>query len=107
MAQIRRGVHPGLEAVANKMLSDSLRSVTSHKEKSDVLTSWKEQDRRSREIHVPSGTPDGRMRRGMYHRRANLQRPHLNARDGLAMARRTMGSLSTFIAEHGYQTDDE
>lgn len=85
---VRHGIHPLLEAEANEIIFGSLRGVTSQAEKSDILTPWKEQDRRSREILSTSGTVDPALRRGMYHRAANLSQPHLNGREGIARGSR-------------------
>lgn len=51
-------------------------------EKSDILTPWKEMDRRRREVYTESGVPDGALRRGMYHRAWNSEFPHLNSTEG-------------------------
>jgi hypothetical protein len=86
---LRSGVHKELEEAANEMLRQSLSGVTRHAEKSDVLTPWKEHSRKSREVYVPSGTPDPALRKGTFHREANLAAPHLNSMDGVkAPARR-------------------
>lgn len=81
---VRCGVHPHLEAAANELIFGSLRGVTSQSAKSDVLTPWKEQDRRSREVQSSTGSVDPALRRGMYHRAANTRQTHLNAREGVA-----------------------
>jgi hypothetical protein len=81
---IRCGVHGPLEAAADEILWNSLRGVTSQSAKSDILTPWKEQDRRNREVLSSGGTVDPAIRRGMYHRVANHAYPHLNSRDGVA-----------------------
>lgn len=84
----RYGVHYELESVADALIKESLKNVTSQSEKSDILTPWKEMDRRSREIYVPSGTPDASLRKGMYHRAYNPLHDHLNGRDGFVTPRR-------------------
>lgn len=81
---IKVGIHPLLEAEANRIIFESLRGVTSQAEKSDILTPWKEADRRSREVLAAGGTVDPALRRGMYHRAANAVQTHLNGRDGTA-----------------------
>lgn len=82
MGVIRSGVYLALEAEADQLLHDMLAGVKSHSEKRDVLTPWKDRDRRSREVYVPSGTPDPSNRLGMYHRAFNAKQQHLNSRDG-------------------------
>jgi hypothetical protein len=81
---VRSGIHPLLEAEANALIFGSLRGVTSQREKSDILTPWKEADRRSREVLSTTGSIDPMIRRGMYHRARNLSQGHLNSRDGVA-----------------------
>jgi hypothetical protein len=105
----RSGIHPELERVANALLKQSLAGVTSMSEKSDILTPWKEQDRRGREVYAESGTPDAATRRGMYHRAWNSGsgQEHLNSRDGQARGRRGISSLRTFVEEHGCAPGDE
>jgi hypothetical protein len=71
-----------LEDEADRLLKESLVGVTSFEEKRDILTPWKEADRRRREILVPSGTPDSALRRGVFGRAYNAARPELNATNG-------------------------
>lgn len=82
--RLRSGTCIPLEEAANEMIFESLRGVTSHEAKSDVLTPWKERDRRDREVMAASGVVDQAVRRGMYHRKANPVQSHLNSRDGVA-----------------------
>jgi hypothetical protein len=82
MSRVHQGIHAALEAAANELIFGSLRGVTSQAAKSDILTPWKEYDRRSREVMSSTGTVDPSIRRGMYHRAANPAAPHLNSRDG-------------------------
>jgi hypothetical protein len=91
---VRHGIHPHLEAEANAIIFGALRGVTSQAEKSDILTPWKEQDRRAREVLATSGTVDPALRRGMYHRVANFTQPHLNGREGHSRASRTGSTLT-------------
>lgn len=81
MARMRFGVSLRLEDAATKMIGDSLKGVKSHSAKRDILTPWKEQDRRNREVYTGSGVADASLRKGMFRRSANLRYPHLNARD--------------------------
>jgi len=99
---IRYGVHRPLEDEANRLIRESLVGVTSQAEKKDILTPWKEKDRREREVYTESGTPDAAARSGMYHRAWNPSMPHLNSRDGTAFrGRRTPSSLEMHVTEHG------
>jgi hypothetical protein len=105
---MRYGVHRPLEDEANRLIRESLKGVTSHSAKSDILTPWKEQERQRREIKVASGSPDASTRKGMYHRVINRAKPELNSRDGIARARNISGSLAAFVQENGaLRGDDE
>lgn len=109
MARLRYGVAKALEEEANAILADSLRSAKAP-EKMDVLTPWKEQQRRRREIFVASGVPDPAVRLGMFHRRTNPTRPHLNSRDGVSSprmgeSRRPETSLSSFVHDSLFGDD--
>lgn len=109
MAPMRRGIHLPLEMEANRLIRESLHGVTKHSEKADILTPWKESERHRREVYVASGVPDESTRKGMFHRATNPSRPELNSRDGIARARtegRSLGSLGSFIAEHGGNAED-
>ena len=100
MANVRCGVHAPLEQLANEWIFGSLAGVTSQKAKSDILTPWKENDRRSKEVLTSSGNPpDAQIRRGMYHRVQNRDKPYLNAREGIAPAFRTL----TIATAGGYR----
>ncbi len=95
------GVHRGLEAEADRLIREDLRGVTKHSEKSDVLTPWKQGERRRREVYVPSGTPDAANRSGMFHRTLNPQQRHLNSRDGIAQSAATVNGLHEFMKNNG------
>lgn len=82
MGQLHSGVHPTLDDAATELIRESLEGVTSMAAKADVLTPWKETDRRRREVYNVEGVPDGALRRGMYHRAWNPTRPHLNSVEG-------------------------
>lgn len=97
MGIVRSGVYLALEEEANRLLHDMLAGIKSHGDKRDVLTPWKDKDRRSREVYVPSGTPDPSNRMGMYHRAFNAKHQHLNSRDG--------DSKGSRIAEHRTESD--
>ena len=86
--RLRHGVHAQLEEAANELIKESLKGVTSIQAKSDILTPWKEIDRKKREVMVPSGSPDAALRRGNYHRAYNRTAPHLNAVEGVPTAGR-------------------
>ena len=75
--------------------------MTKRSEKSDILTPWKEQDRRSREVYSANGVVDAAVRRGMYNRAYNPARAELNSRDGVAPPRTNrLGSLASFVDGH-------
>ena len=98
---LRRGTHAALEAEADRLIRESLKGVTKHSEKSDVLTPWKEAERYRREVYVASGVPDAATRRGVFHRVTNPARPELNSRDGVARPRRSMGQgLSNHVTDN-------
>ena len=112
MARMRFGPNPILEAEANRILKESMRGETTHASKKDILTPWKEMDRRRREVYVGTGTPDPATRRGVFGRAINPTAPHLNSTDGAAPslgrtadvtrrseAGRTSG-LASFVEEH-------
>lgn len=82
MGQLHFGVHQQLEDAATEIIRKSLEGVTSMSAKSDILTPWKEQDRKRREVYSGEGVPDGALRRGMYHRAWNSIHPHLNSVEG-------------------------
>lgn len=99
MGTVRQGVFLPLEKIADELIFGSLRGVTSQKAKKDILTPWKEMDRKSREVMARSGTVDPAIRKGLFHRAANAAKPYLNSRDGIAPAYRLMtgtaaGSMS-------------
>lgn len=103
---VRRGVHAPLEAEADRMIRESLRGVTKHSEKADILTPWKEQERYRREVYVVSGVPDPAIRRGSFHRAANPTRPELNSRDGISRPRQSTGTTGS-LASHVENDGDE
>lgn len=84
--KIVHGVHQQLEEQANRLLAESLQGVTRPADKSDILTPWKEQDRRSKEIYVSSGTPERSAREGLFHRAINPNRLHLNSATPASLA---------------------
>ena len=86
MGQLHSGVHQQLDDAATELIRKSLEGVTSMSAKSDILTPWKDQDRRRREVYSGEGVPDGALRRGMYHRAWNSRSPHLNSIEGTAAA---------------------
>lgn len=100
MSMVRRGVHRPLEDEANRLIRESLKGVTKHSEKSDILTPWKEAERYRREVYVVAGTPDQSVRKGMFHRAVNAARPDLNSRDGVARPRATGNSLMDFVTDN-------
>lgn len=102
---VRSGVHLPLERAADELIMDSLKGVTSQEAKKDILTPWKEQDRRSREVYNMNGIAEPHIRRGMYHRVANPARPQLNSRDGVARATRVGQLNREDRSDHGYDRE--
>ena len=94
MARMRYGVYRTLEDQADAIIKESLKGVTSHREKSDILTPWKNADRHRREVYTSLGVPDESIRKGMFGRAANRARPDLNSRDGLARSNRMSSGTS-------------
>lgn len=81
--RVKYGRHEQLEQEADRLIYESLQGVTSREEKSDILTPWKEKNRKSREILSRTGAPiDGAIRRGIFSRAYNRQQTHLNSYDG-------------------------
>lgn len=81
--RVKSGINELLEAEADALIFGSLKDVTSREAKSDILTPWKEKNRKSREILSKTGHPiDGSLRRGMFHREYNRVQTHLNSYDG-------------------------
>jgi hypothetical protein len=101
MSRMHFGVHRTLEGEADRLLRESLRGVTRHTEKSDILTPWKQNERRRREVYVPSGTPDAANRQGLFTRSLNTRQTHLNSRDGIAQANGHVASLAEFVRNNG------
>lgn len=90
MGQMHYGIHQQLEDAATALIKESLEGVTSMAAKSDILTPWKEQDRKSREVYNKEGAPDGALRRGMFHRAYNPQYRHLNSTGGKVPVSRSL-----------------
>lgn len=81
--RVKSGINEVLEAEADALIFGSIKDVTSREAKSDILTPWKEKNRKSREILSRTGHPiDGAIRRGMFHRAYNPVQTHLNSYDG-------------------------
>jgi hypothetical protein len=94
-------VNPHLEAAADELLRQDLKGVNSHTAKKDILTPWKEKDRRRREIYSKRGYADASQRQGLYNRAANKTSPHLNGRDGkVTPLGRTYQELDLASDEH-------
>jgi hypothetical protein len=83
---LRHGVHQPLEDAADELIRLDLKRHTRPAE-NDVLTPWKEANRRRREVYVVSGVPDPAVRKGCFHRVVNPGRPELNSREGIAPPR--------------------
>ena len=104
----KHGVYRPLEDEADRLLKESMRGVTSQSAKSDILTPWKEKDRRDREVYTDSGVPDASMRKGIYNRAYNPASPHLNSRDGIVRGSRTrVQGLQSHVMEYGHGSYDD
>jgi hypothetical protein len=88
--RLRFGVARALEDEADRLIYDQVRGIKKHSE-NDILTPWKEKDRRRHEIYVPSGVPEAANRLGIYHRVINTTRPELNSREGVARGLQARG----------------
>jgi hypothetical protein len=103
--RVRYGTHGPLEQAADELLRSSLLGVKSRAEKSDILTPWKEANRRSVEVYVASGFPDPSLRQGLFRREANKTKPYMNSCDGVVGAHRSMVDSaveSSFAANEEY-----
>lgn len=100
--RLRHGVCRQLEDIADQLIADSLKGVTSRTAKSDILTRWKEEDRAKREILTSTGYADPAVRRGMFRRAWNSRHPHLNSRDGFYPSRRIPDSPDLPSADGDY-----
>lgn len=102
MGAMRQGISPVLEAEANRMLRESMKGITKHSAKSDILTPWKQQERYRREVYTPTGVADATSRRGIFGRVTNTTRPELNSRDGVVRAApRGRSTLAAFVENNG------
>lgn len=101
MGIIRQGVHKPLEDLATQMILDDFRrrKITRHADKKDILTPWKQQARYRREVYPESGVADATIRKGIYHRAANRDKPELNSREGFSRPRSNR-EYSQGLAEH-------
>jgi hypothetical protein len=102
---LRRGVHPQLEEAANALIKQSLAGTTRHADKSDILTPWKADERRRREVMVPSGTPDPAVRSGIFTRAINPTAGHLNSRMGSVRGKRISQVFSGTDGDHSASGD--
>lgn len=85
--RIHYGRHEALESEADRILSDELRPLPAT-QKQDILTPWKERQRRSHELYVSQGVPEA-VYRGNFHRVYNGDMPHLNNTQGIVSVSRS------------------
>lgn len=104
--RLRHGTCRELEAQADELIRQSLAGVTSRKEKSDILTPWKQQDRWDHEVYPAAGTADPAVRKGLFSRTWNPKYPHLNSREGHYPVRRAQDGLDTWTGDDGYDGDE-
>ena len=76
------GVCQALEAEADRLIFESLATITSREAKADVLTPWKLEDRQDHEVYTASGVADPAVRSGQFSRAWNSKYPWLNSRQG-------------------------
>jgi hypothetical protein len=106
--RLRRGIDATLEAEADRLIKESLKGVTKHSEKSDLLTPWKQAERYRREVYPRSGVADS-TRRGNFNRVINPGRPDLNSREGTAPrpSSRDFGLVAHMIDGLGDDADSD
>ena len=109
MGEMHFGVNRILEGEADRLIAESLRGGRAHyhADKSDVLTPWKSQERRRREVYTATGMPDPAIRLGVFGRALNTRQVHLNSRDGLVAPQkdnRSQISLADFVASQGVES---
>jgi hypothetical protein len=101
--RVRYGVHGPLEEAANEFIRQSLLTVKSREEKSDILTPWKEHHRRSVEVYSSMGVPDSAFRQGIFRRARNRTKSYLNSCDGVIQGRRgEHEGFADFAADEEY-----
>lgn len=109
VGRLHFGVHTELEAEADEILARHLSPLPAS-EKKDILTPWKERDRRSHEVYTREGVPRSTFE-GNYHRSLNPAMPHLNNRESRAVrergaARRRTDVYSGTLGETGGDPGD-
>lgn len=76
MGRIHYGRHAPLEDAADEILSQALGPLPAT-QKTDILTPWKEKQRRKHEVYTNEGVPTATYE-GNFHRVYNARHPHLN-----------------------------
>lgn len=84
MVPFRPGVNTQLEAMADELLYAVTITLSKQSDKADILTPWKQENRRSHEVYNSTGIADPATRLGMFHRPINTVQRWLNSRDGVA-----------------------
>ncbi len=105
--RLRFGVCHAYEDEATRLITESLAGVTSRSAKSDILTPWKEEDRRNREVFTSTGFADPAVRLGMFKRAWNPKHSHLNSRDGHYPTRKVQASQDGFGGDGEHSDADE
>lgn len=99
---VRHGTNHLLEEKATALILASLDGVTNREHKADIMTPWKERDRKRKEILTTSGAQvDPSVRRGQYSKAYNPDKPQLNSRD---CPTRPMRMSSSWDPEEGVVT---
>jgi hypothetical protein len=105
--RLRNGTNRQLEDEADALLWASLKGVTSRKDKSDILTPWKQQDRWDHEVYTAAGTADPAVRKVVFSRVWNPKYPHLNSRDGHYPVRRPQDGLDSYAPGEDWHDEGE
>lgn len=89
---VRYGTCAQLEEHATALLLASIEGAT-RAEKSDIITPWKENNLKRREIFTTFGVPDPAVRKGQFSKSYNPAKPDLNSREGATPPPRRGGYL--------------
>lgn len=100
------GVHGPLEQAADEYIRRSL-AHQSREAKSDILTAWKEQNRKKIEIYMTGGVPDESLRRGQFTRARNRNKPYLNSCEGAFTGHRASGQGMDVGLVESYEVGDD
>lgn len=98
---VKAGVDEDLEAQADALIYAETRAAV-HSEKRDILTPWKEQNRKGHEVLMPQ-VVDASTRQGTFTRAYNPVQRHLNSVEGVAGLRpRGVRPQHAHMVEYGH-----